>query len=87
MRIRLRTAVCLSALVVTCGGLAQTVALTPVRLTPDDLVWVERASGVQRAAVVDDETKPGMYATRWRFPSGFRVQPHFHPDERTVVVL
>jgi quercetin dioxygenase-like cupin family protein len=28
-----------------------------------------------------------MYAYRVRFPSGFRNQPHFHPDDRIVTVI
>ena len=31
--------------------------------------------------------KPGLYVIRAKFPSGFKVMPHFHPDERTIVVL
>ena len=28
-----------------------------------------------------------MYAYRVKFPTGFRNQPHFHPDDRLVVVI
>jgi quercetin dioxygenase-like cupin family protein len=34
-----------------------------------------------------DLTKPGMYVTRSKFPVGFKVLPHWHGEERTVVVL
>jgi quercetin dioxygenase-like cupin family protein len=30
---------------------------------------------------------PGMYVNRVKFPAGFRVMPHWHARERTVVVL
>lgn len=29
----------------------------------------------------------GVYATRVRFPAGFKVMPHSHPDERLYTVL
>jgi uncharacterized RmlC-like cupin family protein len=28
-----------------------------------------------------------MYMYRARFPANFKVQPHFHPDERVVTVM
>jgi hypothetical protein len=37
--------------------------------------------------LVGDEQKPGMYVYRVRFPANFKVQPHFHPDERVVTVM
>jgi quercetin dioxygenase-like cupin family protein len=44
--------------------------------------------GAPPAAVVyGDPNKPGLYVVRVKFAPGFKVLPHFHPDERTVVVL
>ena len=44
--------------------------------------------GAPPAAVLyGDVNKAGLYVTRVKFPPGFKVMPHFHPDERTVVVL
>src|SRR5262245_59749710 len=44
--------------------------------------------GAPPAAILDgDPTKPGLYVNRVKFAAGFKVMPHFHPDERTVVVL
>ena len=34
-----------------------------------------------------DVAKPGIYVTRSKFPTGFKVTPHWHGQERTVVVL
>jgi quercetin dioxygenase-like cupin family protein len=39
------------------------------------------------AVVYGDPNKPGLYVVRVKFAPGFKVLPHFHPDERTVVVL
>ena len=44
--------------------------------------------GAPPAAVVyGDPKKQGLYVTRVKFPMGHKVMPHFHPDERTIVVL
>jgi quercetin dioxygenase-like cupin family protein len=38
--------------------------------------------------VYGDPTKAGVFVTRVKFAPGFKVMPHWHPDEvRTVVVL
>jgi quercetin dioxygenase-like cupin family protein len=35
-----------------------------------------------------DTTKPGVFVQRVKFAPGFKIQPHWHPDEvRTAVVL
>jgi quercetin dioxygenase-like cupin family protein len=66
---------------------AQSDSLKPVRILPDDIVWSPSPLGFQTSRIVGDPTKAGMYANRVRFPAGLRIQPHFHPDERIVVVL
>jgi quercetin dioxygenase-like cupin family protein len=42
---------------------------------------------VQRANIVGDDKKPGVYVYRVRIPAGFKIKPHFHPDERVVTVI
>lgn len=71
---------------VACGP-ARTEPLAAARLAPDEVKWENGQAGVQRAHLVGDEKKPGMYAYRVRFPANHKVQPHFHPDERVVTVL
>ena len=66
---------------------AQSEGLKPALVVPDDLTWVAQPAGFQTARIAGDPTKPGMYALRVKFPAGFRIQPHFHPDERIVTVL
>jgi quercetin dioxygenase-like cupin family protein len=61
-----------------------------VRLNFDTLEW--RATegntlGVQTAVLEGDPSKPGFYLTINRFPPGVMSRPHYHPDERYVVVL
>jgi len=39
------------------------------------------------ALLYGDPRKQGLYVVRARFPPGFKIMPHFHPDERTAVIL
>ena len=68
-------------------ALAQGEPLRPAVLVPDELTWAPGPAGALLARVVSDSTKPGIYVVRARFPAGFRVPPHFHPDDRIVTVL
>ena len=49
--------------------------------------WAPGPAGALLARVVADATKPIIYVVRTKFPSGFRIEPHFHPDDRIVTVL
>ena len=66
---------------------AQGEALTPAQTVPDDMTWVTLPDGLQVARIAGDLTKPGMYTVRVKFPAGLKIQPHFHSDERIVIVL
>lgn len=76
---------CLSLLAIPL--LVQGEPLQPALVVPGDVVWVRNPLGFETGKVAGDLAKPGMYANRVRFPAGLRVQPHFHPDERIVVVV
>ena len=69
------------------SGAARSEPLAPTRTTPDEFKWEQTSTGSQRALLAGDEKKPGMYMYRSRFPAGYKVQPHFHPDERVVTVM
>ncbi|TWC06050.1 uncharacterized protein DUF4437 [Bradyrhizobium macuxiense] len=69
------------------GAPGQTEPLATAQLTPDEFKWDPTPAGGQRAVLVGDEKKSGMYVIRARFPVNFKVQPHFHPDERVVTVM
>jgi len=61
-----------------------------VLVAPNEIVWKAPAvsPGVETAVICGDPSKPGVYVLRARFPAGFKLMPHFHPDEwRTAVVL
>jgi quercetin dioxygenase-like cupin family protein len=61
-----------------------------VRLPLDKFQW--RATegntlGVQTAILEGDPSKPGFYLTINKFPPGVMSRPHYHPDERNVLVI
>ena len=58
-----------------------------LRLAPGDFEWDEDLTQVARIDIAGDRTQAGMYAYRVRFPTGFRNEPHFHPDDRIVTVI
>jgi len=62
-------------------------SLDPLRLGPHEFDWGEDASQVTRVDIAGDRSLPGLYAYRVRFPTGFRNDPHFHPDDRIVTVI
>lgn len=77
------------AVVVSSSGDAhqapQAVALTPSEMafSTDGLAL----PGMGQVNLVGDPTKPGPYTVRLRFPDGYRIDPHHHPDAREVTIL
>jgi hypothetical protein len=71
------------------GGCATT-ARDPVLISSDDVKWVTgnmSKPGMEQANLVGDATKSGPYTIRLRFPAGYKLAPHSHPDDRQVTVL
>jgi quercetin dioxygenase-like cupin family protein len=62
-------------------------ALAPGLVTPDELKWTAGPTGNPQARITGDPAKTGVYMYRSRFPANYRVQPHFHPDERMGMVI
>ena len=52
--------------------------------TGDDLKWGPASpalpAGAQGAALVGDPSKEGLYVVRVKFPAGYKVAPHSHPN-------
>jgi hypothetical protein len=46
------------------GASAKSEPLTPVRLAPDEFKWERASTGNERANLVGDDRKPGMYMYR-----------------------
>ena len=61
-----------------------------VRVKFDKLTWRPTEGntlGVETAIVEGDPSKPGYYLTINHFPAGVMSRPHYHPDERYIIVL
>ena len=56
---------------------------------PQDIVYKSPYVGYPEVAVLyGDTSKPGIYVQRVKLAPGFKVMPHWHPEEtRTLVVL
>ena len=58
---------------------------------PEAVKWVTGpaayAPGSQMAVISGDPSKDGFYVVRLKFPAGFRIAPHTHPNEENVTVL
>src|SRR5438093_274267 len=65
--------------------------LASIVLTPEELQWSTLAAyampGLEQVNLVGDPALPGRYTIRLKFPKGYRVAPHTHPDSREVTVL
>jgi quercetin dioxygenase-like cupin family protein len=60
-----------------------------VRITPEEVVWNDRPGydGVKFATIQGDPSKPGIYVVRAKFSPGTMTRPHWHPEDRYVIVV
>jgi len=61
-----------------------------VTADPENIKWVPNKSvpyGMQMVLLYGNPSQPGPYIFRAKMPSGYKLPPHKHPDERTVTVL
>jgi len=72
-------------------AMAHTGASSVVTLTPAEMKWTSQgalaAPGLEQVNLIGDPAKPGPYTLRLKFPKGFRIAPHTHPDSREVTIL
>jgi quercetin dioxygenase-like cupin family protein len=56
---------------------------------PADFKWKDSAEfpGLSSAVLYGDPSKPGLYVVRNRFAPGSFSRPHFHPNDRFIVVV
>src|SRR5215475_600481 len=73
------------------AAVAQTTDPGVVALTPVEMKWTSQgglaAPGMEQLNLVGDPAKPGPYTLRLKFPKGFKIAPHTHPDSREVTIL
>jgi len=61
-----------------------------VTADPENIKWAPNKSapyGMQMVLLFGDPSQPGPYIFRAKMPSGYKLPPHKHPDERIVTVL
>ena len=70
---------------------AQPAAPGVVAVTPAEMKWASQgglaAPGMEQLNLLGDPAKPGPYTLRLKFPKGFKIAPHTHPDSREVTIL
>jgi quercetin dioxygenase-like cupin family protein len=85
---RLAVAVAIIAGVLGLSGMAQ--GPGPMALTADEIVFSTEGlamPGMAQANLVGHPDRSGRYTIRLKFPDGYRIEPHFHPDAREVTIL
>ena len=88
---------CRWALVLLIAGntlgavMAQAESASVVALTPSEMKWTKQgalaAPGLEQLNLVGDPTRAGPYTLRLRFPKGYKMPPHTHPDSREVTIV
>ena len=60
-----------------------------VRISPAEIHWqdIPGGHGAQKATLLGDQDKPGLYVVRAKFPPYVMDRPHWHPNARYVTVL
>jgi quercetin dioxygenase-like cupin family protein len=43
--------------------------------------------GAETAVLAGDPKKPELYTVRLKIPANFKIQPHWHPEDRMSVVI
>ncbi len=57
-------------------------------LLPDNVPWKPNAAGTNETHVLyGDPDKPGPYAVLLKWKAGYMSRPHYHPNDRHIVVL
>lgn len=56
-------------------------------IPPEKVEWKDAGGGAKLAVIYGDPGKPGMYVIRAYFPPGVMSAPHFHGEDRHVIVV
>jgi hypothetical protein len=90
MNLRVTSKVAAVTLLLSFGLTSHAQAPAAIALTPEEMTFSTAGlalPGMGQANLVGDPTKPGPYTIRLRFPDGYRLEPHSHPDAREVTIL
>jgi hypothetical protein len=57
-------------------------------IAPENIKWTPNAAGTaEQAMLYGDLNKPGLYVYRVKWKPNNMSRPHFHPNDRLIVVL
>jgi quercetin dioxygenase-like cupin family protein len=62
----------------------------PRSMRPAEIVWKDNPAlpaGAKIAVLLGNPAQPGKFVFRVRAPTGLRVMPHTHPEDRVYTVL
>jgi quercetin dioxygenase-like cupin family protein len=80
-----------AGLMLVVSALAQAHQPEALALTPPEMSWMSQgplaAPGMEQVNLVGNPLSPGPYTLRLKFPKGFKIAPHTHPDAREVTIL
>ena len=86
-----RLAVLAAGLMLAAAAAAQDAAPNVVVLTPAEMKWTSQGvyaqPGMEQSNLIGDPAKSGPYTIRLRFPKGYRIEAHSHPDSREVTII
>jgi quercetin dioxygenase-like cupin family protein len=76
---------------ITLQGLHAQSKPEPMALTESEMRWGAQGglalAGMEQVNLVGNPSKPGPYTLRLKFPAGYKLAPHTHPDYREVTIL
>jgi len=89
--VALGCATCAVGLMLIITAPAQERQPQALALIPSEMPWMSQgplaAPGMEQVNLIGNPANPGPYTLRLRFPKGFKVAPHTHPDAREVTIL
>ncbi len=86
-RIAIVFLVCAALTAVAMFAAAREAAMERKIVRPSDLQFGAKPNGTFQANIVGDVERAGTYAAQTRLPAGLRIAPHFHPEDRIVLVM
>ena len=83
-------AVVVGIVILVSLGSAKDPELNPAALTyklPDQIKWSDSPTGASTAVLYGDPNKPGLYIILNKWTAHHNSRPHFHPNDRYIVLL
>jgi len=88
---RLALVLCCLGLPAIAHGLHAEPRVEARAVTPSEMTWSAQGglalAGMEEVSLVGNPSKPGPYTLRLKFPAGYKLAPHAHPDDREVTIL